>query len=57
MIDELIIPQIERFTTWLESRGISPVELDDSGRFLEIRRGYSWSEIVQKWYREMESFS
>lgn len=54
MIQKLIVPQLERFTKWLESRGVVPI-VRHTGTETEDER--TWSELMQEWYREMESFS
>lgn len=55
MIRELIIPQLERFTAWLESRGIRPMRVRP-GSDSDIDT-WTWPELMQEWYREMEAFS
>jgi hypothetical protein len=53
MIKTLVIPQIERFTAWLEQDDITPVRLSGG----EADEVFTWPEIRQQWYRHMETFS
>lgn len=56
MTQKLIVPQLERFTAWLESRGIEPIVFE-VGHGDQVAQSWTWSELMQEWYREMESFS
>lgn len=56
MITKLVIPQLERFTAWLERDNITPIRLAGGGG-TEVDETFTWAEIMQQWYREMESFS
>lgn len=56
MVRKLIIPQHERFTAWLESRDIHAVTFL-VGYGGQIDREWTWPELMQEWYREMEAFS
>lgn len=56
LVKSLVVPQLERFTAWLESRDIHPVTFL-VGYGEQVDKEWTWPELMQEWYREMEAFS